>query len=1008
MLTVRRTTIYGKALFISILIFLFLAGTFFYIENSRNQSLLVQEMTNKAERLFDHLQTSIEEKKNHLMIIANSWKQQEVDDRDHQFTLLAREKVNVFPSFRFIHFLDTDLVIRSSVPHEMAESIGLIGKDTSQDPINVKMLDTLMEDKEPLVSPLIWREVTEIYSAHLWVPILEGSALLGIISGDLDLSYIISEKILAMNMSDHPLFIKANDTEILRTDHRQTYSVEITREISDIPWTMGVDIEHQIPWSMGFFAGLFLSLLVSFLMYRLLMEKKMLERTKGELQEREEKLSALFTAMEEMVVTHELVYDSSGQAVDYRITDCNVAFTKITGIAQADAIGKLATELYGTTPPPYFDQYVQVVTTGEALTFETYYAPLDTHLSISVVSPGENTFATISTDITHRKKMEEELTKSEERYRKIFDFSPVGIMIADETATILEVNKAMCEISEFAREELEGHSILETLVRPEHLEASKKHIDQILSGEDLEFVIESNNARGELRYTQLHETRLVLSDGRKGILSMQIDYTDRVKAQEALQKSEEKHRRLFETMEQGVIYQDMVGNIISVNPAAERILGLSIEEMKHKTSLDPHWQMIEEDGTTVPGADHPAMMALRTGKKVGPVTRGVYHPGKHSHVWLSIIAIPLFQPGQKRPFQAYATFTDITERKEAEERIRYISFHDSLTGLYNRHFIEVEMERLDTERQIPISIIMVDLNGLKLINDTYGHGTGDEMLKSLATILQESCRKEELIARWGGDEFLVVLPQTTKEEVELVCQRVYDTCQKTFVEDIPISIAMGTAVKETMDTTLSSVLNEAEDAMYKSKLGESRSARSSVLNALLKVLEAKSFETEAHSLRMKEVALQIGMCLNLSETELNRLTLLTTLHDIGKVNISEEILTKQEPLTPEEWEVIKRHPEIGYRIARATEEFAHVAEDILSHHERWDGSGYPRGLQGKDIPLLARIVCIADAFEVMSSGRPYKKAMTKEEIIEEFTRCAGSQFDPELVEIFLSVVYTML
>lgn len=342
------------------------------------------------------------------------------------------------------------------------------------------------------------------------------------------------------------------------------------------------------------------------------------------------------------------------------------------------------------------------------------------------------------------------------------------------------------------------------------------------------------------------------------------------------------------------------------------------------------------------------------------------------------------------------------QRVRFEKDLHFLSFHDNLTGLYNRYYLEEEMKRLDTIRQLPLGIIMIDLNGLKLINDTYGHAKGDVVLKSLADILKNTCRKEELIARWGGDEFILLLPQTNTEEVKKLSQRIIQAFKGVLVEGIPISIAIGTAQKDTMDKPLNKVLNEAEDQMYKSKLQESKSARSSVLNALLNVLAAKSFETEAHSLRMRKVALQIGQDLNLPETELNRLSLLTTLHDIGKVNISEEILTRNSSLTDEEWEIVKKHPEIGYRIARATEEFAHVAEDILTHHERWDGSGYPSKLKGKEIPLLARIVCIADAYEVMTSGRPYKKAMSKNQIIEEFEKCSGTQFDPELVTLFLA------
>ncbi len=356
--------------------------------------------------------------------------------------------------------------------------------------------------------------------------------------------------------------------------------------------------------------------------------------------------------------------------------------------------------------------------------------------------------------------------------------------------------------------------------------------------------------------------------------------------------------------------------------------------------------------------------------------------------------------------QVASYFADIAwtlvEQKQTEEKIRYISFHDILTGLYNRAFLEEEMKRLDTKRQLPISVIMLDLNGLKLVNDTYGHQVGDELLKSAAGILNNSCRQEDVIARWGGDEFVILLPRTWKKEATIIGKRIRKKCREAKVRDVPVSIALGVSAKENSEKTIADTLKEAEDNMYKQKLSESRSTRSAVLNALLKTLATKSYETEEHTRRMQKASLIIGENLGLPDTELSRLTLLITLHDIGKINLSEELLTKKGPLTDPEWKVMKKHPETGYRIARATEEFSHVAEDILSHHEHWDGKGYPRGLKGEKIPLLARITAIADAFEVMLNGRPYKKEMSRAEIISEFKRCSGKQFDPELVELFLS------
>ena len=355
--------------------------------------------------------------------------------------------------------------------------------------------------------------------------------------------------------------------------------------------------------------------------------------------------------------------------------------------------------------------------------------------------------------------------------------------------------------------------------------------------------------------------------------------------------------------------------------------------------------------------------------------------------------------------ESYAHISAISLRRlQAEEKIRHMGYHDTLTGLYNRNYLDEEMSRFDTKRQLPLSLIMADLNGLKLINDTYGHLLGDQALQAAAKIIKSASRAEDLIARWGGDEFVILLPQTTAEQAWQICNRINSYSASYKIENIPISLAMGVAEKNTADKNLYEVLMEAENNMYRQKLTESRSAKNALLKSLLKALEAKSYETEMHTRGMHNIAQEIGKTLKLTDEEMKRLELLITLHDIGKINISEEILTKNSDLNKDEWEEIKRHPEIGYRIARSTEEFAHVAEDILAHHERWDGSGYPYGLKGEEIPLLARITAIADAYEVMSNGRPYKQAISEKDIVEEFQRCAGTQFDPSLVKLMLSIL----
>ena len=391
------------------------------------------------------------------------------------------------------------------------------------------------------------------------------------------------------------------------------------------------------------------------------------------------------------------------------------------------------------------------------------------------------------------------------------------------------------------------------------------------------------------------------------------------------------------------------------------------------------------------------------------VLSGIIEPSEYRFIeksgnvkWVRTSARPIIKNGQVVGVQG--VLTDITDLKQAEESLRYMSFHDTLTGLYNRFYLEKEMQRLDTPRQLPISLIMIDMNGLKLINDIYGHQTGDEVLKKVADTLQKSCRQEEIIARYGGDEFVIFLPQTDMEGVQTICNRIKEKCHNVAVEDVPVLLSLGYSTKTKSEKNLYEVLSEAEDNMYKQKLSEKRSSQGTLLNAFFEILEAKKYETTAHAMHMQMTAFKIGEKLKLNVKDLNRLEQLITMHDIGKINIADYIFHKKGSLSFSEWKLIKKHPETGYRIARITDDFSPIAEEILTHHEHWNGQGYPQGLKGKEIPLLSRIAAIADAYEVMKSGRPYKAAMSTEKIAAEFRRCAGTQFDPELVEIFLSIL----
>ncbi len=395
------------------------------------------------------------------------------------------------------------------------------------------------------------------------------------------------------------------------------------------------------------------------------------------------------------------------------------------------------------------------------------------------------------------------------------------------------------------------------------------------------------------------------------------------------------------------------------------------------------------------------------GDIVTQVVNGKNYIGEHSltkqpnhKIIIQLQADAVIDEDQKT-IGVVATYRDITARKLAEENLEFISYHDQLTGLLNRSWFDIANKDLEKAEQLPLSLIMGDLNGLKLINDTYGHAMGDRFLQRAADIIRHACRKDDFIVRWGGDEFVVLLPQTEYARAVQIIDKIVQECRQVQFENLPVSIALGIATKQIPEDNLAEVLKVAEDAMYRQKLTESRSVKSAVLNAMLQLLHEKNLEVEEYAaLRLKTVK-TFGNFLELSSKELSHLELLTRIHDIGRINFPDGLLTKTEPLTLEDWAIIQKHPEVGYRITQATEEFSHISKEILSHHERWDGTGYPQKTVAEEIPYLSRIVAIVDAYEMMKNGRPYKKPMAEEDILSELQRCAGSQFDPNLVDEFI-------
>jgi len=347
-------------------------------------------------------------------------------------------------------------------------------------------------------------------------------------------------------------------------------------------------------------------------------------------------------------------------------------------------------------------------------------------------------------------------------------------------------------------------------------------------------------------------------------------------------------------------------------------------------------------------------------------------------------------------------FRDATQKLKQRRQIEYLSFHDALTGLYNRRFFEEEMKRLDVPRNYPLTIIMADLNGLKLTNDAFGHYEGDKLLKQTANLFRAHLTVEDVASRWGGDEFAILMPQTTSEEAGKVVQKIIQGANESNTDQTILSIAFGWETKTHSSMDLEQVFRSAEEYMYKKKISESQGARGLTIKTIINTLFEKSPREEGHSKRVRELAVCLAKALNLPQHKIDDIATLGLLHDIGKIIVSSEILEKPGRLTEAEFDQIKKHPAIGYRMLTATSEFSSIADGVLSHHERWDGKGYPKGIKGDDIPIESRIIAIADAYDAMTSSRPYRKeGMSLVKARQELMNGAGTQFDPDIINLIM-------
>ncbi|NTU88380.1 MAG: PAS domain S-box protein [Actinobacteria bacterium] len=600
------------------------------------------------------------------------------------------------------------------------------------------------------------------------------------------------------------------------------------------------------------------------------------------------------------------------------------------------------------------------------------------------------------------------LAESETLFKTVFEQAPVGVAIVTNYFFFSEVNSEFARILGRSKEDITSLNWVD-ITHPDDLEMDMEQYERFKAGEISGYSLEKRYIRPDGTdawiYMVIAGIHIVdETSGYKRHIAIIQDINERKIAEENLRESERSKSMLLSNLP-GMAYRceyDSDWTMQFLSEGCHELTGYEPESLIDNNEL-PFEDLIAPEYRDILWNEW-----TRTLKLQAPF-RHEYEiiTKENERKWVLEIGQGVF--GSEGAVEALEGIViDITESKKRLDEIRYISEHDYTTGLYNRKQYETEKRHLDNDRCASASIIKADINGVRLINDAFGHAEGDRLIVETARIMQSCCREGDILARTGGDDFSMLLPNTGHDDAYELVNAILAACENYNLalsdDERPINLSIGFGTTDTEKPTLDDAEKEAEEYLRTRKLFERESYHSALLSSVMATMYARSQETEEHAIRIAELCKIAGKKMNLTQQDLDELQLFSMLHDVGKVGIDDHILNKPGRLTDEEWVVMKAHPEIGYRIAMSVPELKNVAEYILTHHERWDGCGYPQGMRGEEIPLLSRILAVADSYDAMTEDRVYRKALSRAAAIEEIEKNAGLQFDPAIVRIFIEIM----
>ncbi len=682
-------------------------------------------------------------------------------------------------------------------------------------------------------------------------------------------------------------------------------------------------------------------------------------------------------------------------------------------IRPEEVIGKTVLEVFGEKGRRRDDYYCRALR-GETITYRWKHPKKHQDLVFeSTVSPmyDENReiigVAGVARDVTENERLSKQVEHVKNRYESIIDVTRVGAWEYYLDREDYWYSEAFFKrLGYLPRYYVDNTQITTKAlwlnwIHPDDKDRVIKQFNKFIALPDndvYEDIFRIKKYDGS--YAWIFARAQMLSAQKEVVIATFTDITDLKQTEQALKSEVNQTETTLMTIKEAVITTDEHGVITRFNAVSETLTGVSSKKALNQP-FDAVITLIKEDSHRP--IKNPVSEALLKSETIEYSKNTLLRDSdKNTHI-VSLSAAPIKIENDVIT-GCLVIIRNITEEKQAQREIEYLSMHDTLTKTYNRRYFSKQMQALDKKSVLPLTIVMIDVNGLKLFNDAFGHDVGDTLLVNVAQGLQVHVTAKDTLARIGGDEFALLLPRTSHVQAIKRVKAMEESVSSQKLKDIPLSIAIGFAVKTKISESLSLLFKDAEQMMYKDKFEKNQSLRNHIVQTIVEQLKQSSETEKKHIELVTDYALKIGQAMHLSEEQLKVLKHAAELHDIGKISVNREIIEQSQPLSETQYESMKRHPEIGYQILRSSHQYAHLSDYVLSHHERLDGTGYPYQVTAESIPLYSRIIAVAEAYETMTTEKPYRKPLSQADAITELKINSGTQFDPDIVTLFIEKV----